>query len=94
MDIRVAGALKHSSVNGPGVRYVLFFQGCFHACPGCQNPETHSRDGGVRRDTHDGKGVPLPFSSGDKAHKKESRRKKQDVVLERRKGEWVRGRGV
>lgn len=53
MDIRVAGALKHSSVNGPGVRYVLFFQGCFHACPGCQNPETHSRDGGVRRDTRD-----------------------------------------
>ena len=37
---RVAGTVRHSSVDGPGVRYVVFFQGCTHHCPGCQNPET------------------------------------------------------
>lgn len=37
---RIAGTVRHSSVDGPGVRYVVFFQGCPHHCPGCQNPET------------------------------------------------------
>ena len=44
--VRIAGQKKHSSVNGPGVRYVLFMQGCPHHCPGCQNPETHDIAGG------------------------------------------------
>ena len=39
--VRIAGKIRHSSVNGPGVRYVVFFQGCPHKCKGCQNPETH-----------------------------------------------------
>lgn len=39
--MKLAGELKHSFVNGPGIRYVVFFQGCPHRCPGCQNPETH-----------------------------------------------------
>ena len=45
--VRIAGALRHSSVNGPGVRYVLFFQGCPHHCPNCQNPDTWDPDGGI-----------------------------------------------
>ncbi len=44
--IRIAGRIKHSSVNGPGVRYVLFFQGCPHHCIECQNPETWDPKGG------------------------------------------------
>ena len=40
MKIHIFGIEKHSSVNGPGVRYVLFMQGCIHHCPGCQNPES------------------------------------------------------
>lgn len=39
-NVRLAGRIRHSSVNGSGVRYVLFFQGCPHRCEGCQNPET------------------------------------------------------
>ena len=44
--VRIAGTLAHSSVNGPGVRYVIFFQGCPHHCRECQNPETWDPSGG------------------------------------------------
>lgn len=47
MNIKIAGRIKHSLVNGPGVRYVLFCQGCNHHCFGCQNPDTWSLDGGT-----------------------------------------------
>lgn len=53
MRVSVAGAIRHSSVNGPGVRYVLFLQGCSHGCPGCQNPETHRIGDGTWRETED-----------------------------------------
>jgi anaerobic ribonucleoside-triphosphate reductase activating protein len=33
-------------VDGPGLRFVVFAQGCPHACPGCHNPETHNFAGG------------------------------------------------
>ena len=45
--VKIAGQKKHSSVTGPGVRYVLFMQGCSHNCPGCQNPETHDISEGL-----------------------------------------------
>lgn len=45
--VRMHGMLRHSLVNGPGVRCVLFLQGCNHHCPGCQNPETHDIQGGT-----------------------------------------------
>ena len=45
-NVQIAGILRHSFVNGPGVRYVVFFQGCTHNCAGCQNPETHALGGG------------------------------------------------
>lgn len=34
--------LPMSTVNGPGSRAVIWFQGCSLACPGCWNPSTHS----------------------------------------------------
>jgi len=30
-----------SRANGPGLRAVVFFQGCTLSCPGCWNPQTH-----------------------------------------------------
>jgi len=44
--IRVAGIVKESIVDGPGIRLVVFAQGCKHHCAGCHNPETHSFEGG------------------------------------------------
>ncbi len=51
MDIRIAGTVNDSIVDGPGLRYAVFTQGCPHACPGCHNPETHDYKGGEVRDT-------------------------------------------
>jgi len=45
--IRIAGIIKESIVDGPGIRMVVFAQGCKHNCPGCHNPETHPFDGGT-----------------------------------------------
>jgi len=42
--IRLAGCIPDSSVDGPGIRYVVFFQGCHHGCAGCHNPATHKWD--------------------------------------------------
>jgi anaerobic ribonucleoside-triphosphate reductase activating protein len=44
--IRAAGMIRESIVDGPGIRLVVFAQGCPHACPGCHNPHTHSFVGG------------------------------------------------
>ena len=44
--LRVHHFLPASRANGPGVRAVLWTQGCSLACPGCFNPETHTRQGG------------------------------------------------
>ncbi|AGC67104.1 anaerobic ribonucleoside-triphosphate reductase activating protein NrdG [Thermoclostridium stercorarium subsp. stercorarium DSM 8532] len=45
--LRIAGIIRESIVDGPGIRMVVFAQGCKHKCPGCHNPETHSFDGGT-----------------------------------------------
>ena len=45
--IRLAADLTIDSiVDGPGLRAVLWTQGCGHHCPGCQNPGTWDFNGG------------------------------------------------
>jgi anaerobic ribonucleoside-triphosphate reductase activating protein len=44
--LRLAGVIRESIVDGPGIRFTVFTQGCPHACPGCHNPETWAPDGG------------------------------------------------
>lgn len=45
-ELRLAGVIRESIVDGPGIRMTVFTQGCPHHCEGCQNPSTHSFDGG------------------------------------------------
>ncbi len=51
--IRVSGIIPESIVDGPGIRFVLFVQGCPHHCPGCHNPDTHDFAGGYDLDFED-----------------------------------------
>ena len=44
--MKIAGTFPCSLVNGDGIRYVVFVQGCAHHCPGCHNPETWDFNGG------------------------------------------------
>ena len=51
MEIRINGTVQDSIVDGPGIRFAVFTQGCPHHCPGCHNPDTHDPAGGTLTDT-------------------------------------------
>lgn len=73
MNLRLAGTVNDSIVDGPGIRLTIFTQGCPHHCAGCHNPQTHDFNGGSITDTADLlekiKGNPLldgvTFSGGE-----------------------------
>ena len=44
--LRIHSSVAESIVDGPGIRTVIFTQGCPHHCPGCHNPQTHDFSGG------------------------------------------------
>ena len=51
--IRLAADLQTDSiVDGPGLRAVIWTQGCPHHCLNCHNPETHAFDKGFLVDTN------------------------------------------
>lgn len=45
-QLRLSGIIRESIVDGPGMRFVVFCQGCPHKCEGCHNPQTHDFEGG------------------------------------------------
>lgn len=51
MKIRIAGYINESIVDGPGIRFTVFTQGCIFNCPGCHNIDTHDLNGGYLSDT-------------------------------------------
>ena len=53
MGIRIHELLRGSCANGPGIRNVVWFQGCTLSCPGCFNPLTHDPAGGREMSTEE-----------------------------------------
>ena len=51
MKIRMAGVANDSIVDGEGIRFTLFVQGCPHNCEGCHSPQTHDFNSGYIDDT-------------------------------------------
>lgn len=52
MKIRLASPITVDSiVDGPGLRAVLWTQGCIHNCKGCHNSQTHDLVSGFEVDT-------------------------------------------
>ena len=49
--LRLAGIVRESIVDGPGIRFTIFVQGCPHHCFGCHNAQTHDFAGGFDCDT-------------------------------------------
>ena len=45
-SLRLSGFSNESFVDGPGIRVVLFVQGCDNACEHCHNPESWDINGG------------------------------------------------
>lgn len=52
-SLRIAGIEDESIVDGPGIRFVVFAQGCNHRCVGCHNPEALPFEGGVEIEVDD-----------------------------------------
>lgn len=51
MKVRLHAYEPASRANGPGLRAVVWFQGCSIGCPSCYNPDTHAPDAGYEGDT-------------------------------------------
>ena len=45
MIARIHATASASRANGPGRRFVVWFQGCTLGCAGCFNPATHAAAG-------------------------------------------------
>lgn len=51
--MRIFGVVENSTVDGKGIRYSLFVQGCGHHCKGCHNPASWDYNGGTEKSVKD-----------------------------------------
>lgn len=53
INLRLSGILPESIVDGWGIRFTIFSQGCEFNCPDCHNPQTHDINGGYEIDINE-----------------------------------------
>jgi anaerobic ribonucleoside-triphosphate reductase activating protein len=91
-QIKIAGIVRNSIVDGPGIRYTIFAQGCSLNCPDCHNPHTHDFNGGelreIREIADEIKKDPLlldgvTFSGGEPFEQAEAFAELADLIPER-----------
>ena len=51
--MKIIKIIDGTSVDGPGLRTSIYFSGCSHHCPGCQNPQTWDINAGTETDIED-----------------------------------------
>lgn len=51
--MKIYGLVQDSIVDGPGLRFSCFVQGCVHNCPGCHNPDSHDMNAGIEMSVND-----------------------------------------
>ena len=51
--MKIIKIIDGTSVDGPGLRTSIYFSGCSHHCPGCQNPQTWDINAGNDTDIED-----------------------------------------
>jgi len=51
-SLKLAGIIEDSTVDGPGIRFTIFVQGCPHRCEGCHNQAAQDFDGGFLADIY------------------------------------------
>lgn len=97
MKIRLAGTVEESIVDGPGLRFTVFVQGCDHKCKGCHNPETWPfKKGSLRsiesilKDIHSNPlNKAVTFSGGDPLYQSEACTELASILKEEGYNIWV-----